>query len=72
MRAISKKAVDLQFYNPLKIGNNKVVVGILQFADDTLFIEEGNMSSVTALKVVLRWAKILTGLKINFFKSAVV
>ncbi|XP_058784431.1 uncharacterized protein LOC131659235 [Vicia villosa] len=47
-------------------------VDILQFADDTLIMGEGNRKHVRALKAVLRAFEIVSGLGINFHKSKLI
>lgn len=44
---------------------------VILVADDTLFVGEANRGSVTALKALLRCIELLSGLNINFSKTAV-
>ncbi|GLT98279.1 hypothetical protein SLE2022_157910 [Rubroshorea leprosula] len=41
----------------------------LQFADDTVLLSEASVSSIRAIKFIMRWFEIMLGLKINFSKS---
>ncbi|MCI39114.1 RNA-directed DNA polymerase (Reverse transcriptase), partial [Trifolium medium] len=41
----------------------------LQFADDTVIVGDGNWDNLWTLKTVLRSFELVSGLKINFFKS---
>lgn len=50
----------------------KCVLDILQFADDTLLLGEGNWRQVWALKVVLMGFEVTSGLGINFHKSRLI
>src|SRR4051812_16644954 len=44
-------------------------VDILQFANDTMIFNDGSNYNLWCLKVVLRGFEIMSGLKVNFFKS---
>ncbi|GKV46692.1 hypothetical protein SLEP1_g53669 [Rubroshorea leprosula] len=44
-------------------------VSHLQFAYDTILLGEASLKSIRAFKFILRWFKIISGLKINFSKS---
>ncbi|MCH89771.1 LINE-1 reverse transcriptase like, partial [Trifolium medium] len=46
-----------------------VVVSHLQYADDTLFIGEACVEHLWSMKAILRWFKLVSGLKVNFSKS---
>lgn len=45
---------------------------IIQFADDTLFIESGGWKNLWCLKAVLRSFELVTGLSVNFCKSKLI
>ena len=47
-------------------------VSLLQFADDTIFICKTTIQNVNATKAILRLFELVSGLKINFFKSTLV
>jgi len=53
----------------LKVGKTKVESCLLKFADDTLIMCEDTFSNVIAIKVILRCFEIVSGIKINFYKS---
>ena len=44
-------------------------VNILQYADDTIFMGEATLSNMVTIKCMLRCFQIVSGLKVNFFKS---
>ena len=41
----------------------------LQFADDTILVGEGNWDNLWTIKTILRSFEIVSGLKVNFYKS---
>ncbi|PNY13366.1 ribonuclease H [Trifolium pratense] len=47
----------------------KAVVSHLQYADNTLFIGEVCVENLWTMKAILRWFELISGLKVNFFKS---
>jgi hypothetical protein len=52
------------------IGNQGVVVSHLQYAADTLCIEEPTLENLWTLKAVLTGFEMVYGLKVNFWKSS--
>ena len=52
----------------LEIGDKKVEVNMLQFADDNLFFCEVNTKSVLNIKVTLNCFELSSGLNVNFLK----
>ena len=55
----------------LDIGDKKVKVNMLQFANDTLFFCEVNTKSVLNIKVTLNCFELSSSLKVNFLKSRI-
>ena len=64
-----RKAQKVNLLSGLRIGRNEVELGVLQFADDTLFLCQDRFSNVVTLKAILRGFELASGLKINFHKS---
>jgi len=58
-------------YRSYLVGKQKVLVNILQYADDTVFMGEALWENVIVLKAMLKGFEIASGLKINFSKSNV-
>ncbi|KAK2422417.1 hypothetical protein QL285_032952 [Trifolium repens] len=71
LNALSHRAVSLGFFKGFKIGSD-VVVSLLQYADDTLFIGEACVENLWAMKAMLRWFELVSGLKVNFSKSRLI
>jgi hypothetical protein len=69
---IMKRAVDLRRFNGFRVGNSDLVVSHLQYADDTLCIEEASVANLWSLKAILRGFEMCSGLKINFWKSSLI
>lgn len=53
------------------MGRNKVKVSHLQYADDTIFTCPAKMSNIIAIKHILRNFELVSGLKVNFQKCAI-
>jgi hypothetical protein len=62
------KAVNSNLFHGYKVSNN-ISFHTLQFADYTIFMGEGNWDNLWTIKTVLRSFEIVSGLKVNFFKS---
>ncbi|GAU51438.1 hypothetical protein TSUD_413380, partial [Trifolium subterraneum] len=68
LSALMHKVVSLGFFRGFKVCP-EVVVSHLQYADDTLFIGEACVENLWTMKAILRWFELISGLKVNFFKS---
>jgi hypothetical protein len=68
LSSFMQKAVELGYFRGFKVSSG-VVVSHLQYADDTLFIGEACVENLWAMKAILRWFELISGLKVNFFKS---
>jgi hypothetical protein len=66
---LMKKAVDISRFKGFQVGRSRVVVSHLQYADDTLCIEEATWENLWVLKAILRGFEMVSGLKVNFWKS---
>lgn len=69
LSGMMRQARRLNLYKGFKVGREGVEVSLLQFADDTLFICEPSTQNVLAMKSMLRCFELMSGLKVNFFKS---
>ncbi|KAL8472629.1 hypothetical protein ACS0TY_029726 [Phlomoides rotata] len=50
-------------------GTQKICISHLQYADDTIFICDGEVSNLRVIKRILRLFELASGLKVNFSKS---
>jgi hypothetical protein len=69
---LMRNAVDRNLFEGFAFGDNCMVVSHLQYADDTLCIGKPTVENLWALKSILRGFEMVSGLKINFFKSSVI
>jgi hypothetical protein len=67
---LMKKAVGLNRFRGFQVGNRGLVVSHLQYANDTLCIGEASIGNLWALKSILRAFEMVSGLKVNFWKSS--
>lgn len=65
------RAVDLGILEAAEVGFKRIKISHLQYADDTIFSCTGKMSNMEAIKHVLRNFEMISGLKVNFNKCAV-
>ncbi|GAU32090.1 hypothetical protein TSUD_152950 [Trifolium subterraneum] len=68
LSALSQRAVSLGFFKGFHV-TTEVSVSLLQYADDTLFIGEVCVENLWAMKAILRWFELMSGLKVNLSKS---
>jgi hypothetical protein len=66
-----RKAVDLHRFHGFHVGRGGVVISHLQYADDTLCIGEATVENLWCLKAILRGFELVSGLKVNFWKSSI-
>ncbi|CAJ2656345.1 unnamed protein product [Trifolium pratense] len=65
---LMQKAVDNGNYHGFKV-HDDLQFHTLQFADDTVLVGEGKWENLWSLKTVLRSFELVSGLKVNFYKS---
>jgi len=53
------------------VSANETKVGLLQFADYTLFLCDANVQNARIIKVILRSFELVSRLKVNFSKTKV-
>ena len=68
---MSRMVVEKKIIDSLEIGDKKVKVNMLRYADDTLFFCEANTNNVFNIKVVLNCFELSFDLKMNFLKSRI-
>jgi len=71
LAGLVREASRIGILEGVKVGNKSVEVNLLQFADDTLFFCQPQMQCVLAIKAILRSFEVVSGLKVNFYKSHV-
>ncbi|GKV51184.1 hypothetical protein SLEP1_g57855 [Rubroshorea leprosula] len=64
------KAKEKDLYNGATVGTEGLEVTHLQFADDSIFFCEASKENIKTIKGILRIFELASGLKVNFFKSA--
>jgi hypothetical protein len=67
---LMRRAVELQRFTGFQVGSGGVMVSHLQYADDTLCIGEATEENLWVLKSILRGFEMVSGLKVNFWKSS--
>ena len=53
----------------ISVVNKIIVVSMIQFADDTIFVCNDETRKIVAIKSVLRCFELASRLKVNFYKS---
>jgi len=71
LAGLVKQATTKNLYSGIKVGEKKVEVNLLQFADDTLFVCESKVQNILCIKAILRCFELSSGLKVNFYKSKI-
>ncbi|XP_058765377.1 uncharacterized protein LOC131638848 [Vicia villosa] len=66
-----RKAIEVHELTAFNI-EGRCEVSILQFADDTLLIGNGDWQQVRSLKALLRGFELISGLGVNFHKSRLI
>lgn len=68
LTCLMNKAVEDVDFRGFKI-NVDEEVNLLQFADDTIMVEDGSSDNLWSMKAIIRGFEMMSGLKINFNKS---
>lgn len=66
------RAVEVGMLEAFQVGLGNMAVSHLQFADDTLFLCANSQRQIRYLHCILRCFEAMTGLKVNFGKSALI
>jgi len=69
---LMRNAVDRNLFEGFSFGSGCLVVSHLQYADDTLCIGKPIVENLWAMRALLRGFEMVSGLKINFFKSSLI
>jgi hypothetical protein len=69
---LMRNAVDRNLFEGFTFGDSGLVVSHLQYVDDTLCIGKPTVDNLWAIKSLLRGFEMVSGLKINFFKSSLI
>ncbi|MCI11277.1 LINE-1 reverse transcriptase like, partial [Trifolium medium] len=68
LTGLMNKAMDNSLFQGYKVSNN-ISFHTLQFADDTIIVGEDSWDNLWSIKIVLRSFELVSGLKVNFYKS---
>ncbi|XP_058755916.1 uncharacterized protein LOC131629131 [Vicia villosa] len=71
LKGIINKVVENGSYAGFSI-NRRCFIDVIQFADDTLMVEDGSWSHLWAIKAVLRGFELISGPGIKFYKSKLI
>lgn len=64
-----KRAIETNLLRGIEIGNDRVIISHVQFADDTILCCKSDFENIWAIKCLLRIFELASGLKVNFLKS---
>jgi len=67
-----QRGCDLGLTSGINVGNTGLVISHLQFADDTLIFSSDSLYSMQNIKRILLCFELVSGLKVNFYKSSIV
>jgi len=71
LAGVIRQAKEKRLVEGIEVGEGRVKVIMLQYADDTLFFCKASIQSVWTLKVILKCFELASGLKVNYSKSNV-
>ncbi|GKV50356.1 hypothetical protein SLEP1_g57064 [Rubroshorea leprosula] len=69
LNVLIESAVNKELFQGIPIGSGGLNISHLQFANNTVIMGKANPSNIKAVKGILRWFELISGLKINFNKS---
>ncbi|XP_071714382.1 uncharacterized protein [Rutidosis leptorrhynchoides] len=68
LNVLAKSVVEKKLFKGMELGNDKVVVSHLKYADDTIFFGEWDHDNLKSLLNLLKCFELTSGLKINMSK----
>ncbi|XP_071726751.1 uncharacterized protein [Rutidosis leptorrhynchoides] len=69
LNVLTKMAVRNNLFIGVEVGNNKIPISHLQYADDTIFFGEWGEGNLRNLMKILKCFELTSGLKVNYHKS---
>ena len=69
---LMRNAINLHLFEGFRFREDGLVISHLQYADDTLCIGKPSVENLWTLKALLRRFEMVSGLKVNFFKSCLI
>lgn len=69
LNVLIKRVVLAGLLKPIEVGKDKMQITHFQYANDMIFVVEGNQENTSALKWLLIYFEMLSGLEVNFDKS---
>lgn len=69
LHLLLEEAKTKNLMSGIKVGASNLFISHLQYADDTILMAPASLANVLAIKSILRWFELLSGLKVNFHKS---
>ncbi|XP_071718177.1 uncharacterized mitochondrial protein AtMg01250-like [Rutidosis leptorrhynchoides] len=69
LNILTKAEVRSGLFSGVEVGNDRVPISILQYANDTIFFGSWNESSILNLTKLLKCVELTSGLKVNYHKS---
>jgi len=66
---LMRNTMVLNLFRGFKVGRDEIEILHLQYADDTLCVEEATIENLWTLNHFLRGFEMASSLKVNFFKS---
>ena len=70
LTVLFNRAFSIGYFRGLEIDHGFITH--LQYTDDTLIFSPTNHESLQHVKRILRWYEIISGLKVNFYKSSLI
>lgn len=72
LNAMMRSATYRNLFSGIKIGCSNLEISLLQYADDTIIAGDYCWENIVAVKFILRWYEMASGLEINYKKSKLV
>ncbi|GLT59700.1 hypothetical protein SLA2020_325050 [Shorea laevis] len=68
LNVLIESAVSKELFQGIPVGSDGLNISHLQFVDDTVIMGKANSGNIKAVKGILRWFELVSGLKINLTK----
>lgn len=69
LSVLMREAMEKNMFKGVLVGEKKVEVNLLQYADDIVFFGETNLRNARTIKCLMRSFELVSGLKVNFAKK---
>lgn len=72
LSGLISRVVEMHLLSSVRVGSPELVISHLQYAKDTIILEDANVDKFLIIKAILRGFELPLGLRVNFVKISLI